>query len=172
MDPRLSSAASEPGASAVRDAVEPHARAEGLTLRGPRSFLTVRDLPLWLALVGLAVMALSGVAEASADPGLAPTVALVLGGCLLALVVGRVLVRRIAYRRAWRVSLAILVVLVLFPLLGALAFLLLPAAIALLAIELLAPAPIPDGRPSAVEAVEAGEATRPPDFDWPDDTRS
>jgi predicted Na+-dependent transporter len=130
--------------------------------------LTVRDVPFWLALVGLVVMALSGVAEASADPGLAPTVALVLGGCLLALVVGRGLVRRIAYRRAWRVSLAILVVLVLFPLLGALAFLLLPAAIALLAIELFVPAPIPAGRsPSADTPGAAGLA----DFDWPDDGR-
>lgn len=136
-----------------------------------RPYLTVRDLPLWLALAGMLVMAVTGLVGSLADSRLAPTVVLVVGSCAFVILAGRVLVRRIRYARPWRVTLAILALLVLFPLLGALAFLLLPAALALLAVELVSPVPSGSRRsgslPSRTDRDEA-----PTDFDWPDDSRA
>ena len=140
-----------------------------------RPWLTVRDLPLWLALAGLLVMSVTGVIGSIADPGLATTVALVVGGCVATILAGRVLVRRIRYARRWRVMVAILALLVLFPLLGALAFLLLPAALALLAVELVSSAPRgPADEAPADEAPtdEAPADEAPADFDWPDDSQA
>ena len=128
-----------------------------------RPWLTVRDLPLWLAIAGLLVMSVTGLIGSIADPGLAPTVALVVGSCVVTILAGRVLVRRIRYARPWRVTVAVLALLVLFPLLGALAFLLLPAALALLAVELVSPAP------SGALAPRRPAGEGPTDFDWPDD---
>ena len=136
-----------------------------------RPYLTVRDLPLWLALAGMLVMAVTGLVGSLADSRLAPTVVLVVGSCAFVILAGRVLVRRIRYARPWRVTLAILALLVLFPLLGALAFLLLPAALALLAVELVSAVPAGSRRsgslPSRTDREEA-----PTDFDWPDDSRA
>ena len=146
-----------------------------------RPWLTVRDLPLWLAIAGLLVMSATGLIGSIADPGLAPTVALVVGGCVATILAGRVLVRRIRYARPWRVTVAVLALLVLFPLLGALAFLLLPAALALLAVELVSTAPSgpPAPRGPADEAPadeaptdEAPADEAPADFDWPDDSQA
>ena len=142
-------------------------------LRAPwlRPYLTVRDLPLWLALAGMLVMVVTGLVGSLADPRLAPTVVLVVGSCAFVIVAGRVLVRRIRYARAWRVTLAILALLVLFPLLGALAFLLLPAALALLAVELVSPAPSGSRRSGSLPSRTATDGA-PTDFDWPDDSRA
>ena len=133
-----------------------------------RLYLTLRDLPLWLAIAGLAVMALSGGIEAVRDPSLASLVALVVGSCAVTMALGRVLVRRIPYTRARRVVVALVALLVLFPLLGGLAFFLLPAAFALLAVELVATPPSAAGtggrRPPA--GTSPGEAG---DFEWPEE---
>ncbi len=133
-----------------------------------RPYLVLRDLPLWLGIAGLTVMALSGGAESLRDPGLALLVVLVVGSCAVTMAMGRVLVRRIPYTRTRRVAVALVALLILFPLLGGLAFFLLPAAFALLAVELVAAHPV----------VAVGDRLLPPDgasprdagdFEWPEE---
>ena len=130
-------------------------------LRAPwlRPYLTVRDLPLWLALAGMLIMALTGLVGSLADSRLAPTVVLVVGSCAFVILAGRVLLRRIRYARPWRVMLAIL------------AFLLLPAALALLAVELVSPVPSGSRRSGTLPS-RTGDDEAPADFDWPDDSRA
>jgi chromate transport protein ChrA len=118
-----------------------------LPISSLQRYLTVRDSPLWLASVGLLMMALTGVVQSFGDPSLTPVVVLVMGGTVLTIVLGRVLVRHTRYTRRRRIAVAVLALVSLFPLLGALAFLLLPAALALLAVELVAPPPGSPGPP-------------------------
>ncbi len=134
---------------------------ERLPVSPLRRYLTVRDVPLWLALAGLLMMALSGVVQSFGDPSLAPVVVLVMGGTVLTIVLGRVLVRHTRYTRRRRVAVGVLALVSLFPLLGTLAFLLLPAALALLAVELVAPPPGPAGPPPGLAAPRPGRAEPP-----------
>jgi hypothetical protein len=149
-----------------------------------RPYLTVRDIPLWLAATGLAFLALTGVAQSLADPALVPVVVIVVGVALAVIVGGRVVVRRLAYRRPVRVALALLALALVFFLPGALAFVMLPSALALLAVEMMAPAPHAvrrgDGTPAAdalpgAAARAAGGAELAADeddangFDWPEE---
>jgi hypothetical protein len=148
-----------------------------------RPFLTLRDVPLWLAGAGLAFLAATGLVQALVDPALAPVVVIVVGGALVATVGGRFVVRRFAYNRLIRIIVALVALLMVFFLPGALAFVMLPSALALLAVEMMAPPPAPGAeppwparwtiRPPSPSRGEqpAGdrETGEPTGFDWPEE---
>jgi large-conductance mechanosensitive channel len=148
-----------------------------------RPFLTLRDVPLWLAAAGLAFLASTGLVQAVVDPTLVPVVVIVVGGALVATVGGRFVVRRFAYNRLLRIVVALVALAMVFFLPGALAFVMLPSALALLAVEMMAPPPAPGAepawparwsiRPSSLPrgAPPAGgqETGEPTGFDWPEE---
>ncbi|MGO9178189.1 MAG: hypothetical protein ACLQBX_19825 [Candidatus Limnocylindrales bacterium] len=144
-----------------------------------RPYLTVRDIPLWLAATGLALLTVTGAAQSLADHSLMPVFVLVVGLALVVTAGGRSLVRRMAYRRLVRIVIALLALALVFFLPGALATVMLPSALALLAVEMMAPPPpaaLPAGgppatapsrenaRPHASDSMDEGR-----EFDWPDD---
>lgn len=148
-----------------------------------RPFLTLRDVPLWLAAAGLAFLAATGLVQSLVDPSLVPIVVIVVGGALVATVGGRFVVRRFAYNRLFRIIIALVALAMVFFLPGALAFVMLPSALALLAVEMMAPPPVPSAAPAWPErwanraaspsrgAPRAGdqEAREPTGFDWPEE---
>ncbi len=148
-----------------------------------RSFLTLRDIPLWLAAAGLAFLAGTGLVQALVDPSLAPVVVIVVGGALVATVGGRFVVRRFAYNRLLRILIALVALAMVFFLPGALAFVMLPSALALLAVEMMAPPPAPGAAhawPARLPIRSASpspggshagdlEAREPTGFDWPEE---
>ncbi len=148
-----------------------------------RPFLTVRDIPLWLAATGLAMLAVAGIVQSLADPSLVALVLLVVGGTFVAIVAGRFAVRRVAYNRLLRIVVALVALGIVFFLPGAVAFVLLPAALALLAVEMMARPPDRSAAParatrsvvrlaSPSESGPAGgdqETHEPTGFDWPEE---
>lgn len=167
-----------------------------------RPYLTVRDVPLWLAGVAFAWLIADGLIETLANPAVAIVVLVVVGVPLLLVVAGRRLVRRRPYSRRFRLLVALVALFAIFALPVQLAFVsfsFLPAALALLAVELAArppvrpnqkapaageplpPAPRAGGagvarpdRPRATERQPSAErpASRPANedgFDWPED---
>ena len=148
-----------------------------------RPFLAVRDIPLWLAAAGLAFLAGTGLVQALVDPSLGPVVVIVVGGALVVTLGGRFVVRRFTYNRLLRIVVALVALALVFFLPGALAFVMLPSALALLAIEMMAPPPDPSTAPARLArrmtppeppagaaaggaARETGESTG---FDWPEE---
>ncbi len=137
--------------------------------------VTLRDVPLWLAVVGLAFLALSGVVSSLHDPSLAPIVAIVVVVSIVLTFGGRVVVRRLRYNRITRVVVAMFAfaaVVILLPL----TWVLLPASLTLLAIEMMAPPPI-GARPAgaAAPAADRSAAGPRPDtdgFDWPEEPKA
>ena len=148
-----------------------------------RPFLTLRDIPLWLAAAGLAFLAVTGLVQALIDPSLVPVVVIVVGSALVATVGGRFVVRRFAYNRLLRIIVALVALAMVFFLPGALAFVMLPSALALLAVEMMAPPPDPSAapawpaqrmiRPASLRrgGPRAGdqETREPTGFDWPEE---
>lgn len=148
-----------------------------------RSLLTLRDIPLWLAAAGLAFLAATGLVQALVDPSLVPVVVIVVGGALVATVGGRFVVRRFAYNRLLRIIVALVALAMVFFLPGALAFVMLPSALALLAVEMMAPPPVPGAKPAwparltiRPASLSGGgprardqETGEPTGFDWPEE---
>ena len=148
-----------------------------------RPLLTLRDIPLWLAAAGLAFLAVTGLVQSVVDPSLVPVVVIVVGAALVATVGGRYVVRRFAYNRLFRIIVALVALAMVFFLPGALAFVMLPSALALLAVEMMAPPPAPGTAPAwparrvirpaspSPGGPRAGdqEAREPTGFDWPEE---
>jgi large-conductance mechanosensitive channel len=148
-----------------------------------RPWLTVRDIPLWLAAAGLAFLAVTGLVESLVDASVLPVVVIVVGGALVATVGGRFVVRRLAYNRLLRIVVALVALAMVFFLPGALAFVMLPSALALLGVEMMAQAPDPAAEPawparwtirpaSRSRGAPPGgdqETGEPTEFDWPEE---
>ncbi len=132
-------------------------------------YLTKRDIPLWLAVVGLGFLAVSGALSTLHDASLLPIVVLIVGIAIVVTFGGRILVRRLPYTRITRVIVAIVALATVIMLLPV-SSVLFPAAVALLAVEMMA---APPREWSARNVLPA-----PPDasrdtggFDWPEEPR-
>ena len=129
-----------------------------------RPYLALRDVPLWLAAAGIFMLTVTGLSVGLQHPDVLPVIPVIAICWILVLGAGRLAVRRLPYVRVARVLLAVVALLLAFELGYFGGWYLLPAALSLVLVEILAPAP--GARPRA----PATPGPRTSGFDWPDDT--
>jgi hypothetical protein len=135
-----------------------------------RPYLTVRDIPLWLAAAGVFMLVVTGLSVGIQQPDVFPVVVVIAICWIMALGAGRLALRRMPYVRPARVLVAVVALILAFELGYFGGWYLLPAALSLVLVEVLAPSPAGRTRSAPARGSPPTPSSRASDFDWPDDS--